>query len=184
MRISVWTFVVLVAMVGVIAAGCQTRRGGGGQVLIGTDFNLDDESGTFEVTADEPEQNRGSGTFNVEGFTVTSGTLELKPEAISFTPAGPGKGTLNLQETTTLVITAWIGPLADLETVCDTGEEYGPYDVTLDEDMVPVSVDPAFITLTETTLDLINEGEFAFCLQVVSPADGTVQIGSLTFNLK
>jgi hypothetical protein len=82
-----------------------------------------------------------------------------------------------------LEITAWIASADLLDTVCDVGEQYGPYEVTLDANYVPIAVQPATITLTQTTLDLLNGGEFSLCVQVVSPVSGTVRIESFTFNL-
>ena len=56
-------------------------------------------------------------------------------------------------------------------------------DITLDEDYAPIAINPSSVTLTQTTVDLLNAGEFSLCIEVVSPVDGRVTIGSLTLNL-
>jgi hypothetical protein len=97
--------------------------------------------------------------------------------------SGAGKGSVNLQESGILEITVWIASGDEVETVCDTGEEYGPFSVKL-EDNVPVSVDPSEVTLSQNTLDLLNSGSFSLCIEVISPVDGIVTISSLTFNFR
>jgi len=149
------------------------------------DFDLVSGLGEFEVQAGQPARKTGAGAFELPDITLGRGTIELDPDVITVIPADSGgaKGAVNLQQTSTLEVRVWIAPAAEVETVCETGEQYGPYEVTLDENYVPISIDPSSVTLTQNTLDLLNVGEFALCIQVVSPIDGTVTIESLTFNL-
>ena len=63
------------------------------------------------------------------------------------------------------------------------GETYGPFSVTLDENYVPVSIDPSSVTLSATTVALLNQGQTAVCLEVVSPVTGTVKISGFTLLL-
>jgi hypothetical protein len=44
-------------------------------------------------------------------------------------------------------------------------------------------VSPDSIELTQTTLDLLNVGEFSLCVRVECPIDATVEIVRLNFNL-
>lgn len=147
-------------------------------------FELGAGLAEFEVQAGQAVRNSGSGAFDLSGFSIGSGSIELDPSVITVTPSGSpvGKGTANLQSGGILEITVWIAPADDVDTVCDTGEQYGPFSVTLDENNVPVSVDPSEVTLTQNTLDLLNSGSFSLCIEVISPVDGTVTINSLTFN--
>ncbi len=143
-------------------------------------------NGVFDVQAGEPKTVQiARDNFDTGGITLGSGSMQIAPEAITVTPAGgaAGKGTANWQAGGTLVITGWIGPIDDVDTVCDTGEQYGPYTVELDENYVPVSVVPSSITLSQTTLDLLNGGAFSLCIEVVSPVTGTVTIDTLTFRV-
>jgi len=147
-------------------------------------FTLNQSQGTFDVTAGEPTaKSFGVTGFDNGGVTIGRGSMVINPDAITFTPAGTGKRVQNFQGGETIVVTGWIGPVADLETVCETGDEYGPYTVTLDENMQPVAVSPNSISLTQSTIDLLNGGEFSVCLEVVSTVTGQVRIESFTFNL-
>ena len=155
------------------------------QVQIPAEFQLDD-LGTFQVEAGVPTQNRGTGSLGDNPIDIGSGTMLLDPASITFTPAdgGGSKGSINQQDGgEELVVTAWIAAVDEVDTVCETGEEYGPFTVTLDEDNQPTTVDPDSVTLTQTTIDLINGGEFSLCIEVVSTLDGTVTIEVLDFTL-
>jgi hypothetical protein len=176
------------AGVAVVTAWQVGGCGGGLASLIPeqpVDFALGSGLGQFEVTAGQPAAKTGTGSFDLGEYSVGRGSVELNPNVITVTPSASSgnKGTVNLQQTTTLEITVWIAASAEIDTVCEAGEQYGPYNVTLDEDYVPVAIDPPQVTLSQSTLDLLNGGEFSLCIQVVSPVDGTVTIESLTFNL-
>lgn len=148
-------------------------------------FELGDSLGGFDVQAGEPTQNRGTGALGDNPFTIGRGTLTLDKDAITVTPAptGGGKGGVNLQAGGSLIVTAWIASVDQLDVVCTDGEQYGPFTVELDENYVPVSVDPSSVTLTQNTIDLINVGEFSLCIEVESPIDGTVNIDTLNFRV-
>ena len=176
---------VMMAMVGAVMVTGWQLGGCTMMPLIPGDIPLSGGLAQFDVQAGEAAKSSGTGSFSLEGISLGHGSIELDPSAITLTPAGGAgsKGAVNLQETSTLVITVWIAPIDEVETVCDAGEQYGPFDVTLDENYVPVSIDPSSITLSGGTLDLLNAGEFSLCIEVVSPIDGTVTIESLTLNL-
>ncbi len=138
---------------------------------------------SFDVTAGEPSQQSGTSDLGDLPITLGSGSIEIDPSVITVTPSGSGKFFTRLQDNDVLRITVWVGTIDEEETVCTTGDEYGPYDVTLDENLVPVSVDPSTVNLRDSTLDALNSGEFSLCVEVVSPVTGEVTIESLTFNL-
>jgi hypothetical protein len=171
---------VLSGCAGVVPAG-----GGSGAAQITADFDLSGGLGTFETQAGVPAETRGTGNFDIGGAEASSGSVEVDPSIITVTPAaGPAKSNVAMQAGDPLIITVAIAPTDELDTVCDTGEQYGPFIVVLDENYVPVSIDPSSVTLTQNTLDLINVGEFSICLRVESPVDGTVTIESLRFTLR
>lgn len=149
-------------------------------------FELGAGLAEFEVQAGQAVRNSGSGGFDLSGFSIGRGSIELDANVITVTPSGSGagKGSVNLQESGTLEITVWIASGDEVDTVCETGEQYGPFDVTLDENNVPISVAPSEVTLSQNTLDLLNSGSFSLCIEVISPVDGTVTISSLTFNFR
>ncbi len=157
--------------------GCQP-------IQIPVPFTLNAALGGFEVEAGVPAENRGVVALGDMDITIGSGSIELDPDSITFVPANgtSGKGTVNLQDTT-LVVTVSIATTEQLEVVCEEGEVYGPFEVTLDEDDVPVSISPSRVTLSQNVIDLLNGGEFSICLVVESPVDGTVTIDELILNL-
>lgn len=124
--------------------------------------------------------------FDPGGINIGRGNMQINPSAVEFTPAdaGNGKGLATYQTGDLILdVSARVAAASALETVCDEGESYGPYRVTLDEEFNVVSISPATISLTQTTIDLINGGDFALCLEVASPVAGTVTIFSLVLNL-
>lgn len=158
-------------------AGCQPVR-------FPATVALDPSIGLLVVQAGVPSTKSGLVTFNnTSGITIGSGALSLNASAITVTAAGPGKFLAFQATTTTLTITARIAPPSERETVCETGETYGPFTVALAPGFVPVSVEPANFTITQSTIDLLNAGGFSLCLEVVSPIDGTVTIQSMAFDL-
>ncbi len=124
--------------------------------------------------------------FDPSGINIGRGNMQINANAVEFAPAdaGNGKGLAAFQTgNLVLDVTARVAASSALETVCDDGESYGPYRVTLNEEFFVVSVSPAAINLTQTTINLINGGDFALCLEVSSPVAGTVTIYSLVLNL-
>ncbi len=165
-------------------AGCP-------QLTRPVEFQLGEGLGVFAVAANTPTRQSRLVTLDTGGITLGSGSLEIVPSEISIvvTEGGGGKLQVRLHEAS-LTVTAWVAPADELATVFETGDEYGPYTVTIfDDDLIPgedfevVSVSPSTINLTAATIDLLNGGEFSLGLEVVSPVDGTVTIASLTFNL-
>lgn len=172
---------VLVALPMIYFVGC--RAGGG----IPFRFPLGTGLGSFDVTAGETSQNQGTGSLSGSSRSVGSASLSLDPDDISFTPANDTgtKGTTTFQTGGTFTVTAGIGAVDDVETVCDTPvDEYGPFTVTLDANFNVTAISPSSITLEQSSLDLINEGEFSICLTVDdSTVSGTLIIEALSFSL-
>ncbi len=161
------------------------------------------------VTAGTPTQEKVSFTGFDATVTIGRGSLELDPSVISVGPGGgAGKSILatlqqdaeacaaacsaaGLADATCesvctegeLIVTAWIGSSGELDTVCDTGDQYGPYTVTLDDSGQGVSVTPSSVTITDNTRDLLNGGSFSLCVEAISPTDGTVFIDSVIMNV-
>ena len=186
MRKRVWLVTTVLASIAAWSlAGCMTSPGGGGKksARVVVPFTLSEGLGEFEAQAGVPVENRGTGSFEVGGGTISRGTLAIDPSVITVTPA-PEKAIASPAETSTLIITAWIASIEESDTVCGGGEEYGPFNVTLDADNVPIAVDPASIDLTDNTIELISGGEFSLCIRVESPIDATIRIVSLDFDLR
>ena len=148
-------------------------------------FPLQGSLGTFDVQSGVPVTNKGTLNFDPKGITLGRGSLQLTPDAISVVPADSGGGKVGqaLQETSELEITVWADSPEAIDTVCETGDQYGPYTITLDENLEPVSISPNTLTLTEKTIGLLNDGQLSVCVEVVSPVTGQVVVDSLRFNL-
>ncbi len=149
------------------------------------EIDLSGGVGEFQVQANEAKTSSGTASFPPAGIQVGRGSIEFDPADITITPAGDagGKGAVNLQSGGTLSITAWIAPVDELDTVCETGEQYGPFSVTLDENYLPTAISPEEFALSSTTIDLLNGGEFSLCIELISPIDASISVGTLTLNL-
>ena len=178
-----YVFAMALALPMFYLAGC--RPGGG--IRIPFVFPLGGSLGTFDVVAGESTQNRGTGNLSGDSRNVGSASLSLDPDAISFIPAenSGSKGLTSYQTGGTFTVTAGIGAIDDVETVCVTPvDEYGPFTVTLDAQFNVTSITPDAIELEQSTLDLINEGSFSICLTIDdSTVSGTLTIESLAFAL-
>jgi len=174
-----WALVGVVTVLGWQLGGCSIAP------MIPVNVPLSGGLAAYDVQADEPAKSSGTANFDTGGISVGRGTIELDPSVITVTPAnGTGsKGGVAFQETSTLEITVWVASVDLADTVCEAGEQYGPFSVTLDENFVPIAITPGSVTLSQNTIDLLNAGEFALCIEVISPIDGTVTIGSMTLNL-
>lgn len=171
------------------------------------DVDLDDAgAGSFDVVAGTPVQRTAQLTGGGSSIDIGRGSVQLDPSVITYSPAGgPAKGLLNAQAVENcqdacdaagidselcssvcadgqISVRVWVGTLDEIETVCATGDEYGPFLVTL-ENGEPTAVDPSSVTLTDETLNLLNGGDFSICVEVIAPEDGNVLIDSLRFNV-
>lgn len=175
-----------------LLGACTTSGGGGGTGQIVADFEFNDGEGLeFEVIANEDSDLQVNGSLSLTGpggstVAVSGGTIMLTPGAITVVANGNNNKALpNLQAGEPLSITAWIdavgGAAADF---CASGDEYGPFIVTVDENLVPTSVDPDEVTLTDNTVNLINGGDFDLCIRVNWTMDATVTIDSLRFEFR
>ena len=151
------------------------------------------QTGTLELE-DGFAESSGTGTAADIPVSVASGKVQLDPSAISITnPTTTAKGNVAYQLPAELsaactgeplVVTVWVAAAELLGTVFDDGEQYGPFEVTLDEGCIPVSVSPSSVTLKSSTIALIEAGSFAIGIRAQSPVDGTLVIDSLSFTLR
>lgn len=173
--------VAMITLPVVYFAGCRQA------VRIPASFELNEDLGTFEVTAGGTTQNKGSGNLGETSPNFSGGAVSLDPDDISFVPSESdgGKGRTNFQgDGGSFSVIAAIAAIEDVETVCDTPvSEYGPFVVTLDEDNNVESIEPNSVELDQETMDLINSGAFSLCITVESNVDGTITIDALSFEL-
>jgi len=176
-RISVGGRILCLATIATIC-GCAPIR-----VAVPVDFEGDGLS--FDVVAGQPTSKSGpvSGFdspveigggaigFNASDFTIVADDFDDQKQAALLQAGGA------------LEITVHLGPADSQATVCETGDTYGPFEVTLDENNVPQSVSPSTVILEQSSIDLLNAGVFSYCLEIVSPVSGEVIVGAMQFNV-
>lgn len=64
-------------------------------------------------------------------------------------------------------------------TVCQDGELYGPFDISMADNFQPVSVTPATAEATQQTLDVINTGGYSMCVQILPVITAIANLDSL-----
>ncbi len=152
--------------------GDSGGQGGGGNN--GGDFEtfiLDtDLQGTGQIAASASEAVSKAGVFTVSlsNGPVSGGTLDLTRFAPIIQPATNGLGKIGFLplQSTTFEFSGRVAAADEVETVCESGEFYGPFFVVVDEVLNPVSVEPREVDLSCDTLELINSGEFSICVIV------------------
>lgn len=140
----------------------------------------------FDVVADEPTEKSIAVNLQIPinaNVEIAGGTFEFAPGDFSFEPAGASKAMAAAElspfnfEVTGYVFSKTIGG------TCGHGDEYGPYEVAVDETGTILSVSPPAIALYATTVELIKTNDVALCLRVESPVGGTVRIHALHYEL-
>lgn len=146
---------------------------------------------------------------DLQGAAIAGGTLEFDPSEITLTPGGgANKGSASAQTVDTCPdacvatgllditicnsicnnesfrITAWTSSQDDANFVCNpqpdtVRDTYGPFDVTLDENLVAVSIDPALpIAFQTNTQAWLDEGGLGLCIEVIAGFNGEVTFSS------
>lgn len=147
-------------------------------------FNLG-SSGTFQVEAGVAKSNVLTVTdFDTGGFNIVSGSMTIHPSTITITPDADatGKGTVSLQART-FTIDVQLGAPGTEETVCDDGEQFGPFSVELDEDFNVVSITPSSVNFSQSAVDLLNGGSFVLCITVDADFNGTIDVDQFVFTV-
>ena len=148
-------------------------------------FNLG-TSGIFQAEPGVAKQNVLTVTdFDTAGFAIVSGSMSIDPSTITITPDADqtAKGTVSLQART-FTIEVQLGAPGTEETVCADGEQFGPFEVTLDEDFNVVSITPPSVTFSENAVGLLNGGSFVLCITVEADFNGTIDIDQLVFTVR
>lgn len=148
-------------------------------------FNLG-TSGIFQSEASVAKQNVLTVTdFDTAGFAIVSGSMSIDPSTITITPdADPtGKGTVSLQARTFTIDIQLDAPGTE-ETVCDDGEQLGPFAVELDEDFNVVSITPSSVNFSQSAVDLLNGGSFVLCITIEADFSGTIDVDQFVFTVR
>jgi len=181
MRIVKSAVTAMAAGLVMLAGGCPATDGMGLSPLT-IKFNLSSGLGQFDVMPGEPAMARGTGQLNITGGVAASANISLDLDEITITPleSNDEKGTVNYGvDENTVTITLWVDDFADDDVVCEEGEQIGPYTITLDQDPMPVSIDPEMLSLNSEIVSLLNDGMFSICIEVESTVALNVDINSL-----
>jgi len=144
---------------------------------------LGESLGEFTLVANESQSAAGAVPSFDPGVTIVSGSITIDPSVISISPTESAKTRLAQTGPNTATITARIASADEVETVCASGEEYGPFTITFDDDFVIQSVSPETVTLSQNTVDLLNGGSFSLCIEAEMSVDGIITINELTLNI-
>lgn len=143
----------------------------------------------IQIEAGTSKRLRGTAEIPTASLAATAGTLRLDTSSITFTPADQsdqtgGKITPQQQTANTIEITISLAGSNQQDTVCEEGQMFGPFLITLDEDLQPVSVTPSSVVLTDDTIALLNTGSVTLCVDILSTISGTIRINNFIFNLE
>ncbi|MFQ5591339.1 MAG: hypothetical protein ACE5HE_09270 [Phycisphaerae bacterium] len=143
--------------------------------------------GEIELKAGEPVTFRNTFAYPTVVGPFENITINMADtlKTVTVTPTGaPNEKTTSVrQQVLTTQTTYRIAPASEIDTVCETGVAYGPFTVVGNEEFQPVGVEPETATLTEASVSVVNAGEFAVCVEVISRADATMNINGLAVDL-
>jgi hypothetical protein len=166
--------------------------GSGGRTLEGdVTFNIGGGGKNVEFSAGDTWAVAFSVNYDVGSFggPYKSLTLNLQDSLadVDFSPLALGAG--SSENASALAATLgqmwlYIGRQEQSGVVCDEGEGYGPFNVTINTSSQLTTVSPPTATATNTTMDIINTGAYSFCVKVVSPVNATVDLNSVDVNIE
>jgi hypothetical protein len=120
----------------------------------------------FEIEPGVTVRQADSAMIALDGEAIESGSIGIEAADLAIAPVGVPKVGTRLQGTTVLEITVRIGAFAQQAQVCTLGESYGPFGVSVDERSAVIGVEPGRLPLSATSLGVIEEGLFAFCVEM------------------
>lgn len=150
-------------------------------------FALSEQTQTFRIQNGQPQANSEAFDFDVLGgpYDQISIDLEMTMALAEVVLDNPSAKTAATQQANSVaMVTFRIDDLNQQDSVCVTGEQYGPYQVTLDSTGDPIDVDQSPIVLSSSAVSRLNTGQFSICIEIDSPLDGTATIESLVVDLR
>jgi len=94
----------------------------------------------------------------------------------------PNQKSLNSRATEQVEMYAYISSASESASTCVSGEKYGPFTISVENNNQPSSVSPAKATATKPTLSIVNAGSFSVCLEVVSPIAAKADLDGVSIN--
>ena len=188
-QLLVFTLLLIV----IFGMGCDGGGGGGDDTGNGSDTRFSIPLGVFvdEVAVESSQPTQFKFTYprrvGAQPFTDLSIDFTDTLQAVMVDIPGPsanlrknhGQSLIQPQQETSATMTARVASADEEETVCKTGELYGPYVIYGSAAYEPESVDPQSAQATQATLSIINAGDFSICIEISSPVDATLSVNSM-----
>ncbi len=86
---------------------------------------------------------------------------------------------ISARATETVTMRIYIASAAEESTVCTSGEEFGPFEISVSDGNQLDSVSPDSSTASQSSLSIINTGSVSLCLRIDSPVEAVLDIDEL-----
>lgn len=175
-----------VVVFGAACSGCtmeMTDNGNGNGQSMRIEIPAGMLVGPVELTPGE--ENQFSDTFTIPmpmAFDSITVDMESTIAGTQITRNG-AKRAKTAQATAMREVIYRIGPASEADTVCQTGVTYGPFMVAIDENAQPMSVDPPNSQLQSESVEVINSGAFAICVQAAPMNNSTLNLDMIAIDV-
>lgn len=144
-----------------------------------------DELGTLEAAiGGDVVQAHGLLLLEELPLSVSIAALRLDRDQITILPApAGGKGSVNFHEGLGVKVTVHIASAAEVDTVCDSGESYGPFEVDFGALNEFESVTPTGAEPDAAMVALINTRSISVCIECTPEFAGIGRIEGFAFFL-
>ena len=140
------------------------------EISFPVNYNLDDYGGPFSSLRMDLQAHVSAVTITVPGVTTS---IPFLLDSIKTAQAAVDGGQLFIR----------VGTAEQVDTVCEVGELYGPFSITLADNFQPESVSPAEADATQQTLDVINTGSYSICVQIMPAITAIADLNSLIVDM-
>ncbi len=86
---------------------------------------------------------------------------------------------ISARATETVTMRIYIASAAEESTVCTSGEEFGPFEISVSDGTQLDSVSPSSATASQSSLSIINTGSVSLCLRIESSVEAVLDIDEL-----
>jgi len=141
------------------------------EIKFPVNYNLNDFGGPFSSLRMDLQAHVSAVSITVPGVTKA---IPFPLDSIKTAQAAVDGGQLYLR----------VGTAEQIDTVCEVGELYGPFSITLADNFQPESVSPAEANATQQTLDVINTGSYSICVQIMPSITAIADLNSLIVDME
>ena len=141
------------------------------EISFPVNYDLDSLGGPFSSLRMDLQAHLSAVSITVPGVTAA---IPFPLDSIKTAQAAVDGGQLYLR----------VGTAEQIETVCEVGELYGPFSITLADNFQPESVSPAEANASQQTLDVINTGSYSICVQIMPSVTAVADLNSLIVDME